>query len=66
MNMSSRNVWLTLVIGSIVICGSLGGLVHVARQDIELAQVDLQTLRDQVTVARGTTSQTSKLEREVY
>ncbi len=65
MNMSSRNVWLTLVIGSIVICGSLGGLVHVARQDIELAQVDLHTLQDQVTVARSTTSQTPKLERDV-
>ncbi|MDP6387563.1 MAG: type 4a pilus biogenesis protein PilO [Planctomycetota bacterium] len=65
MNMSSRNVWLTLVIGSIVICGSLGGLVHVARQDIELAQVDLHTLQDQVIVARSTTSQTSKLERDV-
>ncbi len=65
MNMSHRNVWLTLVIGSIVVCGSLGGLVQVARQDIEAAQVDLQSLQDQVTVARGTTSQTPKLEREV-
>jgi Tfp pilus assembly protein PilO len=65
MNMSTRNVWLTLVIGSIVICGSLGGLVHVAHRNIEAAQVDLQTLQDQVTVARNTTSQTPKLEREV-
>ena len=63
--MTSRNIWLSLVVGSILVCGSLGGLIHVAQQDIATARVGLQTLQDQINVARSTTSQTPNLEREV-
>jgi len=63
--MSSRKTWLTLVMGSIVVCGSLGGMVHVARRDIAVARVDLQAVQDQVNVARSTITLTPKLEREV-
>ena len=52
--MTSRNIWLSLVVGSILVCGSLGGLIHVAQQDIATARVGLQTLQDQINVARST------------
>ncbi len=63
--MSPRNPWFILTAGSILVCGSLAGLVHGTKQDITAARAELAQKQQRVQSSRETVRETPELEREL-